>query len=170
MNDLNDIRWKILDAKESRWNFQKELLTIYHQPIISFKFNIPSWPKISDEIQQAFYFSLTDFQTFLRKLNINFKLLDQKTTVLGPEAFFISSLNADELKQMAISFEEEHIIGRLIDIDILDISGSVIDRTIKRRCFLCNKIAIDCMREQHHSQTELRDFFDHLVKNYLKEK
>jgi len=170
MNDLNDIRWKILDAKETRWIYQKELIDIYQQSIISFKFNIPSWPKVSDEIQQAFDLSLADFQLYLHKTKINFKLLDKKITILGPEAFFISPLNADKLKQITILFEEEHIIGRLIDIDVLDISGKVIDRKVKRRCFLCDRIAINCMREQHHSQEELRDFFDHLVKNYLKEK
>ncbi|MBN1328209.1 MAG: citrate lyase holo-[acyl-carrier protein] synthase [Candidatus Heimdallarchaeota archaeon] len=170
MDDLNGIHLKILEAKETRWNFQMKLLTIHQQPIISFKFNIPSWPKLSEEIQQTFDYTLTDFQTFLQKKNIDYKFLNQNITVLGPEAFFTSPHSAEELKQVSISFEENYIIGRLIDIDIINISGSVIDRKVKRRCFLCNKIAIDCMREQLHTQKELKDFFDKKIKNYLLKK
>ncbi len=170
MNNLDDIRMEILEAKESRWNFQMELLAIYHQPIISFKLNIPSWPKVSESIQQAFNLSLADFQFFLQKMNLDSKLIAQKITLLGPEAFFISSIDAKKLKQLTITFEENHKIGRLIDIDVIDITKKIVDRNKKRTCFLCDRIAINCMREEHHNQSELRDYFDERIQDYLKEK
>ena len=69
------IRMKILEIKEKRWQKQVELVKKFKVNLISFKLNVPSWPKSSHEIFRAFDKSLIDFQKFLAMNQIYFDLL-----------------------------------------------------------------------------------------------
>lgn len=169
LNEIETIQKQILQAKESRWNKQQEFIQKYHSTIISFKFNIPSWPKNSNGIQNAFQKSRLDFCSYMKNSNQEVTLLEINESVLGPEAFFLSSEDSALMKKLAMHFEESYPIGRLLDIDVLDVSGQPVERSIKRKCYLCTSIAIYCMRERKHTPIELRDFFDTVLKEFFEE-
>ena len=167
MNDLDKIRLEILDAKEKRWLKQKEVISKTKMNLISFKFNIPSWPKSSELITLAFSRITKQFLQFLDKNEINYSINKSDNTSLGPELVMLSENDASILKKLAVEFEESHTIGRLLDIDIINTSYNSIDREIKRQCYFCGKIAIICMREQIHTPEELREYFDIKIDSYL---
>ncbi|NPE07383.1 MAG: citrate lyase holo-[acyl-carrier protein] synthase [Asgard group archaeon] len=168
MSDLNDLRWQILDAKEERWLKQKAFVNLYKSTLIVFKMNIPSWPKISTDILVVFHKSLEIFKENLTSSKIAFRLIEIQETLLGPEAFISTKMNANDIKDLAIHFEEYHNIGRFFDVDVIDNTGKMIERKIKRKCFLCSEQAIDCMRNQRHSPEEIKEYFDEKIANYLK--
>ncbi|MFW9924473.1 MAG: citrate lyase holo-[acyl-carrier protein] synthase [Candidatus Thorarchaeota archaeon] len=169
LNAIDNIREQILDAKEKRWLKQQKIINKYQTTLISFKFNIPSWPKISSDIETAFHLVFTSFQNLLKSYNINFEVIDQENTIVGPEAFLISKYASEKMKIITIQFEESTSIGRLLDIDVLTPQGIPIERTTKRTCYLCNNIAIDCMRINRHSSIDARIFFDKVINDFLKE-
>lgn len=157
----------MLNAKEAFWLKEQDIVRKNKMPLITFKFNIPTIPKNSPPISQAFIKALKDFLQFLGKINDNFTIIEQSENVLGPYALILIKFNSKLLKKKAIKFENEHKIGRLFDIDIMDELGRVLNRTKKRKCFLCDNPAIICMRLNKHSQNEVRSFFDEKIKSYL---
>ncbi len=170
MTEIEAIQKQILRAKEIRWIKQHNFKQEYKSTIISFKFNIPSWPKNSLEIREAFQKSKFSYCSYMKKNHKEISLLEQNETILGPEAFFLAKDGPVKVKKSSIDFEENFTIGRLLDIDVLGPnSDSHIERETKRKCYLCNNIAIYCMRENTHSQIELRLFFDTLLKKFVEE-
>ena len=171
MVDIIEIREQILAAKEFRWEKQQNFVQMYDRTVISFKFNVPSWPKTSSEILKAFEKVLYSFENFFtKKKHLKITLLETNNTVLGPEAFFICDEAAAVVKKLTIVFEETNIIGRLLDIDVITTKGNTVDRATKRKCFLCDNIAILCMREGNHTIDELRHYFDKKISEYLGKK
>ena len=136
MNSIEEIRQKILECKEKRWLKQKEYVSTYKQPILCIKFNIPSWPKMSPTILHAFLRSFIDFTKILTDAELDFKIVEINHSPVGPEAFLISKVDALALKNLSIKFEEHHYLGRFFDVDVLDFSGKIIEREVKRKCFL----------------------------------
>ncbi|MHA1125396.1 MAG: citrate lyase holo-[acyl-carrier protein] synthase [Candidatus Heimdallarchaeota archaeon] len=168
MSNQNEIQKQILDAKDNRWLKQKAYLEKYGPTIISFKFNIPHWPKTSKEIVCSYTSALQEFETFLSQKNIPFSLLSKEETALGPEAFIHCKEHSKNIKDLTINFEEEYAIGRLLDIDVLGENGIPIERSTKRLCLLCNDISIICMRNGKHTSKEVRDVFDKMIYSFYK--
>lgn len=170
LNEIETIKKQILQAREIRWIKQHNFKREYNSTIISFKFNIPSWPKNSLEIKKAFQKSRFSFCSYMKNNHQEISLLEQNETILGPEAFFLAKEDPVKIKKISIKFEESYTIGRLLDIDVLDPHSELhVERGTLRKCFLCNKIAIHCMREETHTPIELRLFFDSLLKDFLVE-
>jgi holo-ACP synthase len=168
VDDLENIKIAILEAKERRWNKELALIEKYHQSVIILKFNIPSWPKQSENIQEVFPEIVKDFEVFLEKESIGFIRIEKVQTILGPEAFYISKTEEQKIKTVTKYFEEEHPIGRLLDIDLIGTNKKPIERRRKRRCYLCNDLAINCMISRKHQPEELRAFFDKKLAQYSK--
>lgn len=167
MSDIEDIRLKILNRKEDRWQKQLDLLKRYKKTLIVFKFNIPDWPKSTLKITRAAEIAIQQFKEYLLINGLRIIRLESVFDDLGPEYFILVNDTSKKAKGLAVKFEEQHQIGRLLDIDIMDKSGDVLNRDIKRRCFICSKSAIDCMRQQNHKTNILRDYFDAIIDDYL---
>lgn len=166
MNDKESIKKKILELKENKWLKQISLVKKYKVNLISYKFNIPSWPKSSLAIIKAFNNSLSDFQKYLIINSIPFDLSSVEETELGPTAIIITKYSAEKLKELTIIFEENYPIGRLLDIDVMNQKGVYLDREIKRKCLLCVDLSIDCMQLKKHDPIEVRKFFDKQIQQF----
>ena len=58
------------------------------------------------------------------------------------------TLNVSEIKQICEDFEENHPLGRFIDVDLNDDQGNTISSGKSKLCFFCqDKPAIECRRE-----------------------
>ena len=168
MSDQNEIQKLILDAKEVRWLKQKDYLSDYGPTILSFKLNIPYWPKISEEIIFVYDRSLKSFEKFLAEKKLTPKLLSEEQTALGPAAFIHINDHPRKIKEAAIIFEENFEIGRLLDIDVLSKDGLPIERDIKRSCLICDDVSINCMRSNKHTSKEVREVFDKMIELFMK--
>ncbi|NHK30227.1 MAG: hypothetical protein FK730_02670 [Asgard group archaeon] len=167
LTDNESIRLKILEIKEKRWLKQVELVKKFKVNLISFKLNVPSWPKSSNAINWAFKKSLIDFQKFLVMNQIYFDLISQNETELEPTAILITKYPAKKLKELTISFEEDYPIGRLLDLDVMNQKGVFLDREIKRKCLLCDDLSINCMKTQKHKPNQVRKIFDSKINQFI---
>jgi holo-ACP synthase / triphosphoribosyl-dephospho-CoA synthase len=73
--------------------------------------------------------------------------------------FSTGHLSLDEIKQICEAFEENHPLGRFVDVDLNDEQGNTVSSGKSKLCFFCGtKPAIECRRENVHSVEELRLF------------
>lgn len=145
---------EVLDARNRRAKRQKELLCLPGaQSLISFSMNMPG------EIKR-FPLLLSAFEEGLREIRERIPLSDilhdeesRKNT--GPEAIFLLSSEAAFVKRTTAAIEENHTLGRLFDMDVLDASGVSLSRSIlglpPRTCLICGENAKICARNRHHS-------------------
>lgn len=96
---------------------------------------------------------------------ISSRLLRDLTT--GFEAYLTVDMPADQAKKTTVEIEENHPLGRLMDIDVIGPDAMPVSRRIQRRCLICNRPARECMRARSHSTQELLCCIDHLCDEYL---
>jgi len=161
----------ILRAKEERVFKQKELLNRFPgASLISLSLNIPGHIKLSHE---AVVVHACAHKTVLETLETEgFELLfhESKVALTGAESFFVCAAKAKVLKVMTCKIENSHPLGRLMDIDVLDTTGSILSRSdlglSKRQCFLCGDEAHTCARAQKHTYLELNSHIRALVQQH----
>lgn len=154
----------ILDAREARAIRQKELLAEYQKPIVSFTMNIPGPIKLDRDVAIGFFVGCRLLRDALAG-----KLLytEEHRKETGCEAFFVVDLPARQLKELTVDLEDSDSVGRLFDMDVLDIDGCAISREDlgypRRGCLICMEDAAVCARSRAHSLQELRDRTDFLL-------
>lgn len=92
----------------------------------------------------------------------------------GFEAFLLTDLCGQEAKKLAVEIENNHPLGRLMDIDVLDSNGTPISREgmgePSRKCLICGGNARACMRTFAHPLPELHDKIHSLVNGFLQQR
>lgn len=162
MFDIN----KFLQDREDRVLFQESLIAKYKLPMLTVRTNYPGENKreliadniadiISDEIEIVF-----DKKIIIKEIIENLE---------GKIYLFIIDEKAEIIKKQSISIEENHILGRCVDIDVYDTLGNGISRSIfnlgKRKCMLCDELAFVCGRTMKHSHEEIKEF---ITNQYIK--
>ncbi|MBE6069422.1 MAG: citrate lyase holo-[acyl-carrier protein] synthase [Clostridium lundense] len=158
----------ILNAREERVYLIEELIEKYSLPIICLRINYPGEIKNNDltsniskvlreEISNVFgdYVLYEDF----------------KFTAEGPLLILVVNEDASIVKKKTIELEENHLLGRLGDIDVYDKYGNGISRKDlgypSRKCFICSDMAQNCVRAQKHSIDEVIKFIQERYIKYL---
>ena len=88
----------------------------------------------------------------------------------GYEAYLLVSQSPADAKHITCALEEEHPLGRLMDIDVIGPEGPVSREDLgleTRKCLLCSREARFCMRAKSHSTDELLARINQMVKNYV---
>lgn len=81
--------------------------------------------------------------------------------------FSMNYFNLPEIKQIFEDFEENHPLGRFVDVDLNDQHGNTVSSGKSKLCFFCGeKPAIECRRENAHDFDELRSFMFSEMKEY----
>jgi len=71
--------------------------------------------------------------------------------------FSMGHSSLPEVKKICEEFEENHSLGRFVDVDLNDEQGNTVSSGKSKLCFFCyEKPAIECRRENVHSVEELR--------------
>ena len=88
----------------------------------------------------------------------------------GFEVYMPVPLPALEAKRLCCAIEDEHPLGRLMDIDVISNGEGPLGRESvglePRRCLICDKPARYCMRARTHSTGELLDRINQMVEAY----
>lgn len=96
---------------------------------------------------------------------------EERDLPTGFEAYLLTSMSLTEAKKTACHIEDQHPLGRLFDIDVIDKTGNPLPRTaigkLPRRCMLCDNEARHCMRNNSHSYEDLQLHIKKLVDNYV---
>lgn len=162
----------LLKAREERW--QKKLALARHGwHVVSLQLNIPGYPK-HDELTEQFM-KMIDRQ-FVRffKSHAPGKYKEEKNGFLdkaGDCVFYLipaRGIAAGRVKELTELFEERHPLGRIIDLDVLDVKGKLLSSGKNKRCFLCDQPAQLCRKTNAHSIEQVRNAMFDSIRNYLK--
>lgn len=162
MFDIN----KFLQDREDRVFFQQNLISKYNLPLLTVRTNYPGENKrelIADNIAQIIS---SEIEIIFNKKIIHKDIIEN---LEGKIYLFIIDDNLKNIKLESFSLEENHILGRCVDIDVYDIDGNGLSRSLfnlgKRKCMLCNELAFICGRTMKHSHSEIKEF---ITNQYIK--
>lgn len=157
---------KILIDREIRSNQIKELLEKTNNPIISIKANVVG----SNKSPYYAYLIVKRFFGLIKK-EIKIQNFFYYDSYDGPYYLIESIDDANYIKEKAIALEDNDILGRLVDIDVYTLNGSINRNTLnkqQRRCLVCENYAHVCVRSKKHSLYEVEEKVNEIIRNYLK--
>ena len=155
----------VLSARERRLAVQKELLCRYQRPLVSFTLNIAGPYKNTPLIALVFDAWIKEI---LRRLGSPLACWESRTAA-GPEAVFVYDDPAEALKTIAVQMENEGTIGRLLDIDVIDVNGEKLSRPHQRRCLVCGGPVTPCARSRRHPLKEIVARTDAILADFASE-
>lgn len=158
----------ILNAREERVEFQQELIEKFHQILIVMRVNYPGINK-DNYITRGIISIMKEELYTLFKDKIIFK--KEEITAEGSLIFIVIGEDSKNVKIKTIKLEDEHSLGRLLDIDVYDKVGNSLSRSElgfeKRKCFICNLHAHLCVRARKHEEDEIINFIKNRYEKYL---
>ncbi len=111
--------------------------------------------------------------TLLNKLEGNIIDVITRDLETGYEAYVVTKLTQHETKLIACDIEDNHPLGRLFDIDVLDNDGIPVKRETvgfqPRRCLICDNEARYCMRNRTHTPQELNAKIQEMIDAYVQQ-
>jgi len=144
---------QVLDAREYRQGVQQRLLSAFQRPVLSFTMNIAGDIKRTPLIELAFDYGILCITSFLgAPLH-----LEVKREATGCEAFFIYDMTAGEIKEACMKIESDSSVGRLFDMDVIDIDGKKLSRQEPRTCIVCGGPVAPCSRSRAHGLETIRN-------------
>ena len=140
----------MLECRENRARTQRELVSTYGRPVVSFTMNIAGPVKTSRLIERGFSIGVERLLGAL--LCQKASVVQKRTNFLetGPEGFFVVDMDPCRLKSICTWIEEMDPLGRLFDMDVIDVDGTKLERKEIRRCLLCNEPARICSSRRIH--------------------
>lgn len=156
---------QMLNAREERVKKQKEILSRFGCPLISFTMNIAGPQKTSPLIERAFYEGITILEDRIPKDSILTRHINICDT--GCEAFFAASMDGKKLKDICVDIEESCSLGRLFDMDVLGADGVKYERKAMRGCIVCGAPGRACAAGRIHPVSQLWDTAHKLIGQYF---
>ncbi|MBR5322663.1 MAG: citrate lyase holo-[Clostridia bacterium] len=156
---------EILDAREERVRMQNEMQKENPYPLICFTMNIAGPIKTSPLIIRAFEYGLNKIEKAIG----DYKTAKQITAYknYGPMSLFSVMANAQEIKDICVKIEEECELGRLFDIDVIDVDGKKLERKKERCCIICGKSGRACAAGRLHSVEELQEKTQEIISRHF---
>ena len=139
---------------------------------LSLSLNIPGYPKSNGTVKAFFEECLNDLKYFLKA---NLVFIIEEESIEGCDAagdFYFVPCSPGNLSLIAIKgfcedFEQNHQLGRFIDVDLNDPDGNTLSSGKSKLCFFClERPAIECRRENTHEPEELRAFMFPRMESY----
>lgn len=160
---------ELLESRDNRRAFQQSLLERYKSPIISFMVNMPGPIKNSSLSRRIHAEGMGVLENVFagRILHKEVRKLDT-----GYEGYIVLAGNPCEIKRMTCAVEDDHPIGRLMDIDVHTASGQIGRRQLgldDRRCLICERPSPECARSRRHSVEELIGKIERMTEDYFGE-
>ena len=112
---------EVLLSREKRVAIQNEMIKKYNLPLISFTMNIPGPIKTNNEIKAAFDIGKNLILEKLKENNIEILEVQELNENTGNELFISANSSAEKIKDITVTIEENSELGRLFDIDVIDI-------------------------------------------------
>ena len=148
----------MMQAREARFFMQQTMLARYPgAALVCLTMNVAGPVKTTAAIERAFAWGVDSIRAVLAGEKLLFEAeIHEKT---GPEAVFVVSGDAREIKRRLCLLEDGCQMGRLLDIDVIRPDGEKISRTgiglPPRKCLLCGQDAPVCARSRTHAVSEL---------------
>ena len=155
--------FQMAEARDRRKEYQSTLINTHKYPLISFTLNIPGPVKNTPAFKRIFE---EGCRQITNRLSDNIVSINSRDELTGLEAYYSISLSAKEIKQITVEIEVSHRLGRLFDIDVIDVNHLSISRKDldleQRKCLICEKPAFICGRNRTHTVEVLLDKIDQI--------
>ena len=158
---------EILNCREKRVAIQNDMIKKYNKPVISFTMNIPGPIKTNNEIKKAFNIGKNLILEKLKENNIEILEIQELNENTGNELFISVNSLAKKIKNITVSIEEASELGRLFDMDVIDINFEKLSRESFRKCLICEEQAQECGRSRKHSVEELQNKVEKILSKKL---
>ncbi len=159
---------QVLAAKDRRAELQKKLIEQYGKPVISFTMNIAGPVKTAPLIERAFHEGLEKIKSEIPKEQIIFHTVFTEAT--GCEAFFVIDMSPEDLKRICERAEDETPLGRLFDMDVIDIDRRKLQRDNLRGCIVCGASGRACARGRLHPVEKITAVCEKIMREHFFEK
>ena len=156
---------KLLEERELRVILQQQLLHTYPCPLVVIKANMPG------EDKRSLIQTIVACEGYFELKELNIKNVHYTYTIEGLIFYLSIDLPIEQLKNICVDIEENHPLGRLMDIDVMNIHSQISRRDLNlspRRCFLCDEEAHVCVRQQTHAVEVIEGLILATFKNYLR--
>lgn len=158
---------EVLRARDCRYEKQKRLIHLYKQTLIVLTLNIPGPEKVNDQINKVFEQACESIESQLRQFNKIIIYREKKYLKTGHEAYFVVKGRAKGIKLLMVDLEENHLLGRLFDIDVFSNQMKQLSRgelgVERRKCFVCDRLATECGRSRRHTEEEVQQALKSLL-------
>lgn len=166
-----DLITEFLFDRDKRVFYQESLLKENKdKTLVTIRINYPGIEKsnyITDNIVNTIY---NEILTYYGKFIV---FEDKYKNKEGIVAHFLFDLDFVNVKKEMINVEEEHILGRCLDIDVYTLKNDKVIGISRsdlfkkpRRCFICDLDAKICSRAQTHTIDEIKNYFEVVYKNF----
>lgn len=178
-NDPAEKRWVSLEeamrSREMRAARQRENTEKYRRVQICFTMCIPGPVKVNDLIIRGFEEGRSLIMQELKLAKIPVLTAREIREKTGPEYdVVLDTKDAKEIKMCMTDIEERCPIGRLFDLDVLDVEGKKLERESlgnrTRGCLICGREGKNCARSRAHSVEELWEKTMRMLREYFREK
>lgn len=159
---------EMMAAREGRTYRQRSLLEQYAGTILlSMTMNIPGPVKTSTVLNETFNQMINKIEHILTNDMVFSRKLEAPT---GWEYYLVTHLSSLELKQKLITLEEISPIGRLFDLDVIQMSNNQVKPISRsdlglppRKCFVCSAVAKECSRSRKHSIEDMQEAISNIL-------
>lgn len=168
INPMNITLEELLLSRDVRQQTQRNLLKEYKdKTLLCLTVIMPGKEKRNDN---SLFVARCAMESIEKNFASSIVYNQKKDLQTGFEAYYIINKEPLELKKEVCRIEEEHPLGRLFDIDVINHEGLPITRQEvgfpPRKCLICDKESRFCMRNFTHTQEELQNKINEMVNNY----
>jgi len=160
----------MLERREARTATQHCLLARFGRPLAQLTLVNPG--AIKDTAQSRFVFDLGLGAMQEALSNAGHAVLGYEGSyfVTGPEMLMVVDAEPQAVKHTLMALENQHPLGRLWDVDVIDQSGISLSRRHlelpARRCLVCEQPAHDCVRSRLHPLSDLQQAVQNTIDAY----
>lgn len=161
-----ELQTKLLEVREQREQRRLKIYRHLQQPLVHMSLNIPGSNKLPPGAEKLFSWGLRQVLELLPLV----ESCSHGHDLLGPWTLLGTDRDAKQIKLQTVALENATAAGRLVDIDVYDHFGRQLGRRElglpARPCLICGEPAVDCMRQQLHSEKELKARTNALLKSF----
>ncbi|WED23949.1 citrate lyase holo-[acyl-carrier protein] synthase [Vibrio sp. JC009] len=162
------------ESAQVRAQRQQRLVSQYSLPLITLNNYVPQHMVHTTAAKKLFQISLNAVQEELNKLQcrvVKSVELNQKT---GDELLLVVvGASSSELKRAMIKLEKHHMLGALMNVDVMTDEGKMISRQAcemePRKCVICDNAASYCTTIRNHSAEQLGTKLQLMLETYQDE-
>lgn len=161
---------EMLDAREKRASIRRAFFCKNKEGIslLQITVNIPGSLKNSNMIRDIYREAIRAVLEIFPQAHLLPSSSEDRIT--GPEAYLSLSLSGEEIKRESCHLEDNHILGRLWDIDVFTDTNHSLSRSEialnGRICYLCDRPAHECSRSKRHSLEEIQEHIKNIYSQF----
>ncbi|MBC2850732.1 citrate lyase holo-[acyl-carrier protein] synthase [Cetobacterium sp. 8H] len=159
---------EFLLMREKRVEIQNSIINKFKKPILVLRANYPGEDKnnfIPKSIVEVIKKEITEI------FNSDILIAEKISSIEGPTYIFSIDYPGIEIKKIAMIIEDNHTLGRCVDIDVFDETGYPFSRSDfggeKRKCLICENMAFVCGRTGAHSHKQIQNVIQEKYEHYL---